>query len=238
LACCHLQTLGIYLADRQLDVGHSFDAYEIIGIVTPGIVVALMLTTEWPSLRALLSEKGLSVGDFGLFVLVAFVLGHLVQAVGNLVELIIWLPHGLPTNWVRNPHQSLVTPEQRHSLEVSVGAMEGRERDISAMSRSQWLAVTTRAYGRLKDAGHTGRIDAANRTYGLSRGLAAAFLACLVWYGIAHTRDYAALSILAVAFGAAVWRMRRAGTHYARALVLDFIDLHHTARACVRRDRS
>ena len=98
------------------------------------------------------------------------------------------------------------------------------------MNRRQWLAVTTRAYGRLRDADRTRRVDAANRTYGLSRGLAAALLACLVWYVIVHTRDYAALSVLAVAFGAAVWRMRRAGTHYARALILDFIDLERTGQ--------
>jgi hypothetical protein len=170
LACCPLQTCGACLADR-LDVGRSFDAYEVISIITPGVVVTLMLVTEWPSLRGLLSDKGLSIGDFGLFVLVAFVLGHLVQAAGNLVEMIVWLPRGLPTNWVKSPHQSLVTPEQRRSLLEAVAAMEGHEQDIAAMGRRQWLAVTTRAYGRLRDADRTGRVDAANRTYGLSRGL-------------------------------------------------------------------
>jgi hypothetical protein len=219
------------LAGKQLNVGRSFDAYEVVGVVIPGVVVAIMLTTEWPSLRALLSDKGLSIGDFGLFVLVAFVLGHLVQAVGNLVEAVVWLPHGLPTNWVRRLRQNLVTPDQRRSLEAAVAAMEGSEQDISAMGRREWLAVTTRAYGRLSHAGRTGRIDAANRAYGLSRGLAAALLVCFAWYGIAHTHDYLALSALAAALGAAVWRMRRAGTQYARALVLDFIDLDHAGGA-------
>jgi hypothetical protein len=213
------------LTDKPYDAAKSFDAYEVIGIITPGVVVALMLTMEWPSFRTLLSEKGLSIGDFGLFVLVAFVLGSLVQAVGNMIEPIIWFPSGLPTNWVRSTSQTLVTPDQRNALGVAVAKMEGSAPDISKIGRSQWLAITTRAYGRLRAAGRSGRVDFANRTYGLSRGLSAALLACLAWYAVAHRHDYTALLILAAALSAALWRMRRAGIHYARALVLEFIDL-------------
>jgi hypothetical protein len=213
------------LVGKPHDAVKAFDPYEVIGIITPGIVVALMLTMEWPSFRTLLSEKGLSIGDFGLFVLVAFVLGHLIQAVGNLIEPIIWFPSGLPTNWVRSTSQSLVTPEQRNALGAAVAKMEGTAQDISKISRSQWLAVTTRAYGRLRMAGRSGRVDFANRTYGLSRGLSAALLACLAWYAVAHRHDFVALLILAAALGAAVSRTRRAGIYYARALVLEFITL-------------
>lgn len=215
------------MADRPQDLAKSFDAYEIIGVITPGTVVALLLVMEWPSFRTLVSEKGLSVGDFGLFVLVAFVLGHLIQAVGNVIEPIIWFPSGLPTNWARSRRrrQNLVTPEQREALEAAVAKMEGTALDISKFSPSQWLAVTTRAYGRLRRAGRSGRVDFSNRTYGLTRGLLAALLACLAWYAGAHRYDSTALLILAAALCAAVWRMRRAGIHYARALILEFIDL-------------
>jgi hypothetical protein len=62
------------LADQSHDAVRYFDAYEIIGVITPGVVVALLLSMEWPSFRTMLGEKGLSIGDFGLFILVAFVL--------------------------------------------------------------------------------------------------------------------------------------------------------------------
>jgi hypothetical protein len=212
------------LADQSHDAVRYFDAYEIIGVITPGVVVALLLSMEWPSFRTMLGEKGLSIGDFGLFILVAFVLGHLIQAVGNVLEPIIWFPFGLPTNWVRGTNQNLVTPEQRKALEKAVAEMEGTAQDISRITRHQWLAVTTRAYGRLKMTGRSSRVDTANRAYGLSRGLSAALLACLAWYAVAHRPDYTALVILGAAVCAAVWRTRRAGIHYARVLVLEFID--------------
>jgi hypothetical protein len=118
-----------------------------------------------------------------------------------------------------------VTSEQRSALEAAVAKMEGTAQDLSKISRSQWLAVTSRAYGRLRTAHRSGRVDFANRSYGLNRGLSAALLACLAWYVVAHGHDYAALLILAAALCAAAWRMRRAGIQYARALVLEFIDL-------------
>jgi hypothetical protein len=209
------------LADKPHDLAKSFDAYEVIGVITPGTVVAI----EWPLFRTLVNEKSLSIGAFGLFVLVAFVLGHLIQAVGNVIELIIWFPSGLPTNWVRSTNQTLLTPEQRSAFEAAVAKMEGTAQDISKISRGRWLAITTRVYGRLRAARRSDRVDIANRSYGLNRGLSAALLACLAWYLIAHWHDYAALLILAAALCAAVWRMRRAGVNYARALVLAFIDL-------------
>jgi hypothetical protein len=147
------------LADQSHDPVRYFDAYEIIGVITPGVVVALLLTMEWPSFRTMLGEKGLSIGDFGLFILVAFVLGHLIQAVGNVLEPIIWFPFGLPTNWVRGTNQNLVTPEQRKALEKAVAEMEGTAQDISKITRHQWLAVTTRPAGRLRHAEHQRKVE-------------------------------------------------------------------------------
>jgi hypothetical protein len=212
------------LADQSHDAVRYFDTYEIIGVITPGVVVSLLLSMEWPAFRAMLGEKGLSIGDLGLFVLVAFVLGHLIQAIGNMLEPVIWFPFGLPTNWVRGTDQDLVTPDQRKALEEAVTEMEGTAQDISKISRRQWLAITTRAYGRLQMTGRSGRVNVANRAYGLSRGLSAALLTCLAWYAVAHRHDYTALLILGVALCAAVLRMRRAGIRYARVLMLEFID--------------
>ena len=213
------------MADPLSDAAKTFDAYEVIGIITPGAVVALMLTVEWPGFRALLGDKGFSAGDFGLFVLVAFVLGHLTQALGDIIQPVVWLPNGLPTNWLRRNRQELIEPKQHVAFLKAVKAMEEGADDLSKLDRKKWYAITSRAAGRLRAAGRSGRIDIANRTYGLSRGLTAAFLGCLVWYGLMHRDEPVRIVLLAVGLLAAVWRMRVAGMNYARALALDFIDL-------------
>lgn len=63
-----------------MDSSKAFDAYEVIGVITPGAVVTLLLALQWPEFRALLGQEGLSIGGLGFFVIVAFVLGHLTQA--------------------------------------------------------------------------------------------------------------------------------------------------------------
>lgn len=218
------------MADLAPETGKSFDAYEVIAVITPGVVVAIMLAAEWPAFKSMLGDKGLSLGDFGLFVLVAFVLGHLLQAAGNLLEMIAWIPGGLPTNWVRK-EGSLITSSQRQALQAAVSEMEGHTVDISTLDRKQWRSITTRAYGRLKAAGRSARVDVCNRTYGLCRGLSAAMIIGLGWYLYAHHGAWTEITLIAITTGAALWRMRRAGVHYARALVLDFIDLGYDAKA-------
>jgi hypothetical protein len=209
-----------------VETAKGFDPYEIIGIIAPGTVVALLIAIELPLFRSLLGSEGLSVGDFGLFVLLAFVLGHLVQAVGNLVELALWARSGLPTNLVRSDSQVLLSPAQRATLATRVSAMEGETVDLTTVARHAWRAMTTRAYARVRAAGRSARIDIANRTYGLCRGLVAALLLTLLWCIYAHWDEPGLNAALVLMIAAAAWRMRRAGHHYARALFLEFIDLN------------
>lgn len=202
----------------------SFDAYEVVGVIAPGVVVTLLLALENSSLRSLLGKDGLSVGDLGLFLVLAFVLGHLLQALGNALEVVVWPIGGLPTNRARFAKTKLVTPAQRNALQAKVAAMEGDAKALETYDRAAWQAVTTRAYSVIRAAGRAIRIDNANRTYALGRGLTAGFGVCLVWYVVMHRQDWHTIAALVVMLAASVWRMRRAGVHYARALVLEFID--------------
>ena len=43
----------------------SFDTYEVVGVIAPGVVVTLLLALENPALRSLLGKDGLSVGGPG-----------------------------------------------------------------------------------------------------------------------------------------------------------------------------
>ncbi|MDR3526904.1 MAG: hypothetical protein P4L57_06455 [Rhizomicrobium sp.] len=208
-----------------MDTSKSFDAYEVIGIITPGTLVALLLLSEAPLFHRLLLGQSLTIGDLGLFLLLALVFGQLIQAFGNLIEWMVWLRFGLPTNFVRVRGQRLITPTQRMALEAKIAAMEGEKIDLSATNRTQWRAMTARAYARVHAAGRSVHVDIYNRTYGLCRGLVAATGLAFFWCIYAHRDQPALLVVLALMTTAAVFRMRRAGIHYARTLFLEFIDL-------------
>jgi hypothetical protein len=207
------------------DPAKTFDAYEIIGVMTPGAVLALLMALRWPEFRALLGQDAVSVGGLGLFVVASFVIGHMVQAVGNLVETLFWALPGLPSTWVRSPNQTLLTTSQRHQLEAKVTALEPEITDLADVKRKAWLGVTARLYGQVSAGGRAGRIDVCNRTYGLSRGLAAAFLIGALW----SLYDNRSLSPQALVFFGltvvALYRMLRSGRQYARALFLAYLDL-------------
>jgi hypothetical protein len=222
-------------ANSAVEGVKTFDPYEVIGIITPGTVLALLFALESPALHGLMVQEGFGVGDLGLFVLIAFVLGHLVQAVGNLLEPIVWLGSGLPTNLVRNSNQTLLSPYQRTALAEKINAMENAEIDLPTIGRKPWRSITTRAYARVRSAGRSHRVDISNRTYGLSRGLVASLIVALAWYLYDHNDQRGAITLLAMMLLAAVWRMRVAGLHYARALFLEFIDLDRPITASAER---
>lgn len=208
-----------------MDVSKTFDPYEVIGVITPGAVVALLLAIEWPELRDLMGTQGLSIGDLGLFILIAFVLGHLTQALGNVIDGLVWSAPGMPTMWVRSPRQTLISPRQRDQVQSKVATMEEVPVELATTKRVVWRSITSRMYTRVRSAGRSGRIDSCNRIYGMSRGLAAAFVAAAAWYWFKEPG-------LSVHFGVAVglaimaiYRMWRVSVHYARALFVEYVDL-------------
>lgn len=208
-----------------MDTSKTFDAYEVIGVITPGTVVALLLALEWPELKELLGKDGLSLGDLGLFVMMAFVLGHLVQTLGNIIEEVLALIVEMPSSWVRKPTQKLLTDGQRDALLSKIAAMEGAPIDPLKIDKTRWRNIVMRAYSRVRAAGKSARIDAFNRTYGLFRGLSAAFIGALAWYAYAHPAAHQTLLVVAVLALAALWRMQRASINYARSLFHEFMDL-------------
>lgn len=208
-----------------MDSSKAFDAYEVIGVITPGAVVTLLLALEWPEFRALLGQEGLSIGGLGFFVIVSFVLGHLTQGLGNIVDAAVWLVPGMPTAWVRSQKQALISMSQRGQLQAKVTAMEPDITDISQVGRRCWRSVSGRMYARVHAAGRSSRIDTCNRTYGLSRGLAAAFMAAAAWLAFDAGGLTVEVGIAAMLAVVAVARMWRSAVHYARSLFLAFVDL-------------
>jgi len=206
----------------------KFDFYEFAGVIAPGATLLVGLAILYPSVGQLLACGGLSLGDFGLFSLLAYVAGHLLQVVGNLGEECMWfLAGGWPTDWPRRQRGNLLAKEQIHAIAPMVRRMLAVQvEDIANLSRKEWWPIARQAYAAVSAAGRSDRLDVFNGNYGLCRGVAAAFfsilLLTLIERGLAPAQ--AELALLA-GFVAASYRAFRFGRHYARELFVQFLQL-------------
>lgn len=211
----------------------TFDFYEFAGIIAPGAVVVTGLAVLHPPLKQLVGDQGLSLGEFGIFIVLAYVAGHLVQAVGNLLEWAWWkLWGGWPSDWVGRRKGDLLNRAQLDRLESLVEAQLGLVgmKPDSDMTHKKWHPVVRQAYAAVAGAGRAGRIETFNGNYGLCRGIASAFLAVFV-LSLFQEIDQHWLERIAllVATGLSLARMHRFGVHYARELFVQFLQLHSMA---------
>lgn len=205
----------------------QFDFYEFTGILIPGATVltgAVVLFPGW-GLPALIKDT--SVGGLGVFVVLAYVLGHLVQAVGNGVESVWWkLWGGMPTDWLRTKPERLLAPSQINALEKAVKERLGLDDlQIAHSNAGQWYAVTRQIYAEVAGAGRAGRIDVFNGNYGLNRGIGAGLLVVLVIAVIKWPVDWTIAGGVTVAMALATYRMHRFARHYAREVFVQFLQL-------------
>ena len=200
----------------------KLDAYELIDVVAPGSVLLFGAMLLFPAVRASFGLEGIELGGFGLFVILSFVAGHLVQAVGNLVETLIWLPFGdMPTSWVLRPGQRLLDATQLERLRQACSREFGIE--SGRLDARSWSSVTREIYSAVKARGTTERVDAFNRTYGFMRGIGSAFLvlsAVVVWY---DRRAWGWALAGSATAGLAFFRMVRFGERYGREVLVEFI---------------
>ena len=205
----------------------KFDFYEFAGVLCPGAVVVFGLAKIYPTLAPLISkQEGASLGDLGVFVILSYVAGHLVQALGNTVENIWWLCcGGIPTDWLRSKRERLLTTEQKEQLKSKFEKFSGTHiHPISSLKKKEWFVITRRMYAVVSHAGRSARIDIFNGNYGMFRGIAAAMIilitASLVEVGRQHPRRYI---VLGGALILSLLRMHRFGVHYARELFVQFL---------------
>lgn len=205
----------------------QLDFYEFTGILLPGATALAGLLFVFPDLLKPESIKDFSVGGLGLFVILAYVIGHLVQAVGNLVEWGWWsLWGGMPTDWVRTKPEQILATAQMATLQGMAEERFGPEDfEISKATSSQWYAITRQIYAEVSAAGRAARIDVFNGNYGLNRGIAAGLLVVVVATLLQTPINWLAVTGAGVAAALATYRMHRFARHYARELFVQFLQL-------------
>ncbi len=200
--------------------------YEQVGIVIPGSVLLVGLLFYFPALNALLAKDGVTLGQFGIFLLLSYAAGHLIAAIGNLVENLLWrLTGGMPSDWVTKPDASLLSSQQVDLLERKVRSRLGMTIDkVRGLDRKIWWPISRQIYADVAKNGKPERIDTFNGNYGLNRGLSAA---CLALACVAALQAHWPVTIgLIVLSGVYVYRAYRFGMHYGRELYLQFLVLN------------
>lgn len=201
--------------------------YEQAGLLLPGAILLFGLLLLIPELTPLFIDGGITIGGLGLFLLIAYALGHLVAAAGNLIEAVMWWPAGgKPTTWVPNPRRMrLLTATQHEALLAKVNARLGLGvTAIRGLPKREWEAHFGLLYRDVLNAGDCQRLETFNGNYGLNRGLAAALLALVAVAVIRQPENWLwYVTALAVAFAGYAFRTIRFGLYWAREVYLTFL---------------
>jgi hypothetical protein len=215
-------------ADAMKDKSFSF--YEYAGVIIPGALLIFGILWLYPDLRSTFAPPETTLGDFGIFLIVAYAAGQLLQALGNLLEKIVWsCCGGLPSNCLTKPNQKLLSGAQMVRLAEMLRTRLGLSvTSITGMAPKDWYPITRQIFAEVMAAKGADRVEIFNGNYGLNRGIASGLIAVAV---LAIIKDYHAWEVpvgLAAAAGVASYRMHRFGIHYARELFVQFLALPDT----------
>ena len=201
--------------------------YEQAALLVPGTVALFGLLILFPELRPLFIENGITVGGLGLFLVIAYALGHLIAAGGNLLEALVWWPcGGMPSSWVvASGRFQLLSADQQAALLRKVNSRHQLELEtLQGISKAEWRGHFHQLYCDVRQSGSTARLETMLGNYGLNRGLAAALLALLVTAIIRLPPDtiwYLAALVLALVGYTA--RTVRFGVYWAREVYIAFL---------------
>lgn len=199
--------------------------YEQIGIVIPGSILVFGLVLYYPELQILTKKEGMSVGELGLFVLIAYAGGHLIAAIANALEGLFWnILGGMPSDWVTRDPPTLLSLQQIENLRTKVATRLNVTIDkMEGLDRKTWWPISREIYADVAKNGKPDRIDTFNGNYGLNRGLASACLVLAV-VALAHAQWMIGAGLL-LAAATYSYRAYRFGVYYARELYLQFLVL-------------
>jgi hypothetical protein len=202
-------------------MNRTFDFYEYAGFIIPGAALTLGLLLFFPEGRALFTKDGVTFGELGLFMVVAYAAGQLVQGIGNLVEWLWWKPWGgMPSKRVLAGHY--LTPERRKRLIEALKKDPRVSRNLETAEKAEYSGIVREVYALVSGAGKAARVDTFNGNYGLLRGLAAAFLA-LVVIALVLGKGIYVVGALVILLALAIQRMHRVSVHYATELFTQYL---------------
>ena len=209
----------------------KFELYEFLGYISPGILFLVSLGYIWPTKISDLVSKDVTIGGVAIGLIFAYAAGQLLQAIGNLIENIVWkCSGGIPTDWLRTKKHNLIDSKQLQKVEGCVKKMlpDDTFKFDESTDEKGWYSITRQIYTFVADRGKTKRIDTFNANYGLCRGLAAALLVLLFINLVCNFKGWQIHIILSVLCGLAIYRFYRFGVVYARELFVQFLQSYES----------
>lgn len=207
----------------------KLDYYEFLGYLAPGAAFLFGIGRLYPDFMGSVSGSGFTLGDMGIFVVLSYVAGQAVQAIGNYVEWAWWKCWGgWPSDWPRSGRHRLLSPEQVALLPPRISTLLGGEpkREPKDFDAKGWQSVVSQIGAALKAANRAERLEVFNGNYGLCRGLFSGLLVLLALslfeYHLTHWKADIALLLLCLLM---LHRMHRFGWRYARELFVQFLQL-------------
>lgn len=196
------------------------DPYEYTGVIVPGSVLVLTLALIFPELLPSITNT-LSLGDLGLMLILAFIAGHFVQAGGNAWESIVWkCLGGWPTETVMSTSSNLLNQEQRERLKLKLATDFGEN---TATAFGEGRGQMRELFVHIRQHGSIDRVEKFNRTYGLLRGTAVAFLMAATMVLGFHRDKYSIALLLSATALVFTIRMVSFGKHYAREAFAEYL---------------
>jgi hypothetical protein len=99
----------------------QFSLYDVVGVLAPGAIVVVGALVLDPSLSSLVAAKGLSTGEFGLVVLLSYVVGNIVAGLGNMLERpYLAVTGGRHTRRAQKCSEKIINAGEFHRLEAKL----------------------------------------------------------------------------------------------------------------------
>lgn len=206
----------------------EFNLYDILGVLAPGAVVTVGVMTIFPESIMVLAKENLSAGELGFVVLISYVIGNLVAALGNFLERWYWwFCGGWPTDRAHQIHGKILEVREIECLQEKLRSqrMIGKSEKVKDLAGKDWWAITRRIYVGLAAKGAARRVDIFNAQYGMNRGIAAGFVVLIILLlfesGIHCWRIQ---SVLVACTVLSFYRMERFACHYTAELLRSYLN--------------
>jgi len=152
---------------------------DIVGFLVPGSLLLVAMSLIWPERKALFFLDDLTAPKLGYFVITAYAIGAVCEALGHLVDDRIWRK-GFPTHWALVRDCDFITPKQQQAV-----LQYARDQGFGNLPRDKkayvhgWTGAAVQMRAALTVNKVDARLEKHIENYGFFRGLFIVFLLIL-----------------------------------------------------------